>query len=276
MSLTMKSIIGTLLLSFILSMSTGYSQSVLDPKDPPSYPNVRYADLMWMKQVWRRIDLRQKMNHGLYFPERPSNGMQSLYDHLTDAVEDGLITAYSPGVFGDNDMFTDPMTASEFELLLVSIDTVYSDDPLSGTELPNVIRMETRASDIVMYEIKENWFFDRERSVMEVRIEGICPIISVKDELTGEFRGYKKLFWVHFPEARYELANRIAYNRENDVERRSFEEIFHKRIFDSYIVKESNVYNRTIQEYAMGEDALFEAQRVETKIFEMEHDLWSQ
>jgi gliding motility associated protien GldN len=272
----MISLIGTLLLSFILFVPETKSQTVLDPKEPPSYTDVRYADIMWMKSVWRRIDLRQKMNHSLFFPERPSNGMQSLFAHLTEAVNDGLITAYSPGVLGDNDMFTDPMTVLEFETLLVSTDTVYVEDPMTFEETATVIRIETSSSDVVMYEIKENWFFDRERSVMEVRIEGICPIVRVKDELTGEFRGYKKLFWIHFPEARYELANRTSFNRENDIERRSFDEIFQKRIFDSFIVKESNVYNRSIQEYAKGEDALLEARNIETKIFEMEHDLWSQ
>ena len=84
------------------------------------------------------------------------------------------------------------------------------------------------------------------------------------------------MYWIHFPEARYELANRTAFNRENDIERRSFDEIFQKRIFDSFIVKESNVYNKSIQEYAQGEDALLEARNIEAKIFEMEHDLLSQ
>ena len=45
------------------------------------------------------------------------------------------------------------------------------------------------------------------------------------------------------------LANAEVFNRQNDAERRTFDEIFHKRMFNSYIYKESNVYDRTIAEY---------------------------
>ena len=82
----MKSMIGTLLLCFILFVPETKSQTVLDPKEPPSYTDVRFADIMCMKSVWRRIDLRQKMKHSLFFPERPANGMQSLFAHLTDPM----------------------------------------------------------------------------------------------------------------------------------------------------------------------------------------------
>ena len=45
-------------------------------------------------------------------------------------------------------------------------------------------------------------------------------------------------------------------------------------MFNSYIYKESNVYDRRISEYASGLDALYEAERVKMEIFEFEHNLW--
>ena len=38
---------------------------------------------------------------------------------------------------------------------------------------------------------------------------------------------------------------------ENDTERRTFDDVFHKRMFNSYIIKESNVYNRRIEDYKL-------------------------
>jgi len=46
------------------------------------------------------------------------------------------------------------------------------------------------------------------------------------------------------------------------------------RLSGSYIYKESNVYDRNIQEYATGPDGFLESDRIKQKIFETEHDLW--
>jgi hypothetical protein len=45
-------------------------------------------------------------------------------------------------------------------------------------------------------------------------------------------------------------------------------------MFSSYIVKESNVYDRSIQSYARGVDALLESERIKEELFTVEHDLW--
>ena len=100
-------------------------------------------------------------------------------------------------------------------------------------------------------------------------------MIPSTDELTGEFRGTKRLFWIYYPEARYVFVKSEVFNRGNDVERRTYEDVFWKRQFGSYITKESNVYDRSIKEYEMGLDALLEAERIKTEITNMEHDLWS-
>jgi hypothetical protein len=47
------------------------------------------------------------------------------------------------------------------------------------------------------------------------------------------------------------------------------------RMFSSYVIKESNVFDRRISEYASGIDALMESERVRNEIFEKEHDMWS-
>jgi hypothetical protein len=70
------------------------------------------------------------------------------------------------------------------------------------------------------------------------------------------------------------FATEEVYNSKNDAERRTFEDIFWKRQFASYIYKETNVYERKIKDYAVGMDALLESERIKEEIFNMEHDLW--
>lgn len=240
------------------------------------YAPLREADIMWLKRVWRRIDLREKINHPMYFPEKPAQGRKSLFDVIKDAIlNDGTLTAYDPGALGDDDMFTKRMTTDEVRSLLVRQDTTYTEDLYTGEMRPEIVTIEVKSTDVKWYEVKEEWFFDRQRSVMDVRTIGICPMKANKDDLTGEFRGLQKLFWIYYPEARYVFVKSEVFNRSNDVERRTYEDIFWKRQFGSFITKESNVYNRAIAQYKKGLDALLEAERIKTEITNMEHDLWS-
>jgi gliding motility associated protien GldN len=82
------------------------------------------------------------------------------------------------------------------------------------------------------------------------------------------------MFWIYYPEARFSFVSAEVYNKGNDAERRTYEDIFWKRRFSSYIYKETNVYNRRINTYMSGLDALLEAEKIKEDIFNMEHDLW--
>jgi gliding motility associated protien GldN len=128
--------------------------------------------------------------------------------------------------------------------------------------------------DIVQYRIKEDWFFDNERSVLDVRIIGICPVVYAKNA-DGNITGLKELFWLYFPECRYVFQNFFVQSRHNDSQRMSFDDLFWKRMFQSYITKESNLYDRELQNYRAGVDALLESEKIKEKIFTFEHDLWS-
>jgi hypothetical protein len=55
----------------------------------------------------------------------------------------------------------------------------------------------------------------------------------------------------------------------------SWEDLFETRMFESFIYKESNVYDRAIIEYATGVDQLLESDRIKQEMFEFEHDLWT-
>ena len=53
------------------------------------------------------------------------------------------------------------------------------------------------------------------------------------------------MFWVYYPAARQLLANEQAYVVGNDAAVRSWEDVFEARYFNSYIIQESNVLDRT-------------------------------
>ena len=282
----MKKIVFLFILISAISLQDVFSQesTVLDgiyvKEHYPSrrvipYTSLREADVMWNKRVWRRIDLWEKQNHVLYFPIKDfAQGRKNLFEIIQDAVlNEGTITAYSPGsVVAPDDMFTTPLTTEEVKKILTptTSEDVYDEfGEITGTqEVENPIA----ASQVKFYDIKEEWFFDKQRSVMDVRIIGILPMIEVETE-TGE-KALKDLFWIYYPEARYVFANNEVFNRGNDAERRTYEDIFWKRQFASRITKVSNVYERRIADYKSGIDALLESEKLKEEIFNIEHDLW--
>ena len=46
--------------------------------DPVAYAPIRQADVMYYYTVWRTIDLREKVNHPLYFPSETKGTWRSL------------------------------------------------------------------------------------------------------------------------------------------------------------------------------------------------------
>ena len=239
------------------------------------YPALREADVMYVRRIWQDIDLRQKINQLFYFPVDPIEDRKNLFDVIRYALEvEGSLTAYGTGPAGDDDEFRYPYTGTQVDSVLNPTVIIPQFDPVTGEVIGSMEAQTTlNSQDIVRYRLKEDWVWDRQRSQRHVRIIGMAPIIEKKDD-EGNSQGLAPLFWLYYPECRYVFANAECYNYENDAQRRTFEEIFQKRYFSSYIVKETNVFDRSIADYAQGLDALLESERIKDELFTIEHDLW--
>ncbi|MCW3083625.1 MAG: hypothetical protein JWP12_991 [Bacteroidetes bacterium] len=240
---------------------------------PMSYASLREADVMWSKRTWRVLDLREKLNLPLYYPTEPKVCLMSLFDVLKCAILESNLTAYANPAFDDE--FTTPMTREEVRNLLVQWDSTnqVEDANNPGNYITVPLKKEITSESVYQYWIKEDWFFDKQRSVMEARIIGICPLTEKKSE-DGEVVGMKPLFWIYFPDARPYLVRSAVFNRWNDAARMSYDEVFEKRMFSSYVYKESNVYDRTIAQYKTGTEAVLESESIKENIFKYESDLW--
>jgi len=270
-----------------------YVQEHIPTKRVIQYPHLREADVMWSKRVWRTIDLREKLNHPLYYPEEPLADRMSLFDVIKYGVfEEGSLTIYDlTADFDDkfrfpvkpeNGNINDPAfrklldeffgTVSQVARLDPETDEFVYDD--AGDQIYDSVAEAYTSRDIIRYEIKEDWFFDKQRSVMDVRIIGISPVVYFRNEETGDIMGPKNLFWLYFPECRYVFQNFFVYNTSNDAMRMSFDDLFWKRQFSSYIHKETNVFDRTVNPSWDGLDALLESEKIKQEMFKIEHDVW--
>lgn len=251
-----------------------YTRETISGRLPVPYVAVREADVMWSKQIWRIIDLRQKANHLLYFPTTCMQDRVSFVQRLVRAVKYNEISAYDPDN-GDDNAFTARFSYEQV------IQKFGAEDHLEKIELEGGVQVDTLIKGSIKWEnvkqllVREEWFFDKQHSTFKVRVIGVCPLLLKLDEGTGEL-ALSKLFWVYYPEARNVLANTDVFNSHNDAQRQSFDDIFFKRKFDSYIMRESNLYdNRLINEYTFGGvQNMQESDRIKSDLFKVEHDLW--
>jgi len=235
--------------------------------------------------------LRQKINHPFYYPE--NNGIvgaaitgdrKSLIDVIYSAIKEGSITAYGNAVYDDE--FRQEMSQDEIKKIggakeeiieVIDWDAVAEGADPEEAKTTKLNKIPFNRNSIKKWRLKEEWFFDKQRSVMDVRIIGLAPLQEDRDEVNPKIKlgTFSPLFWVYFPEARKVLINAEVFNLvKNNAERRTYDDIFWKRMFGSTITKESSVMDRKINEYMVGLDALLEAERIKAEIFNIEHDFW--
>ncbi|MCL2041286.1 MAG: gliding motility protein GldN [Bacteroidales bacterium] len=260
-------------------------------RQPVALAAVNESDVMFERIIWRRIELKEKINQKFYYPgaetpERQSlasvlfNSMQQVsvydddYDEPTGPNFKGtpFEGAYTLIAYEDDD-FTRPYhNIEDIPIFGVRTSLTGITDSL-GRQTFDTLRIEPR--DVLSYMLKEVWFFDKKRSQWDVRILGICPEYRIKKSI-GErpYENYEQNVWFYFPQARYYLCNKVCYNPHNDLEQWTYDDAFMMRMFNSYIVKESNLQNRMVSEYTKGVDAIIESERIKKELIDFESYLW--
>ncbi|WP_345948565.1 MULTISPECIES: gliding motility protein GldN [unclassified Mucilaginibacter] len=233
------------------------------------YANLREADVVYSKRVWRELDLREKMNQYLGSPKA------RLIDVLMEAVDAGELTAYDPNPSKDDpngDGFAVPLTPGKAKARLADSAVVDQFDA-QGNKIGSKLQAgDFNPDSVIRFRIKEDWVFDRQRSIFEPRIIGIAPLMKIK--AAGIDTDFQPVFWIYFPEARQVLASKEAVSRNNDATGLSFDDVFMKRLFASVIVKVSNQKDERIKDYAQGIDKLYESEKVKKSLMDWELGLW--
>lgn len=252
-----------------------YQREDVHKRKPTSLPYIREADVMWRKKVWRIIDLREKMNQPLYFPTKEIDGRFNFVNLLLQGIKDGKLTAYDAK---SDDEFKVPMTYEQVKEAFGATTRTRKVRNVDTGELEDkVVQGEIRSDEVKQFMLKEEWIFDKQTSTMNVRIIGICPIQEFyrDDDVSMQDVKRRQVFWIYYPEARELMAANEVFNAQNTARNLSYDDLLLKRKFNSYIVKEENIYNnRAISDYMGSKDAMLESRRIENTIFDYEQNLW--
>jgi len=283
----------------------GKSTGVMDPVRPPvdgvykkihinkytpmGYAPLREADVMWSQLIWSVIDLREKMNHPLYFPTDSKGNWKSLMQAILDATTDTSEANPSPLRVYDDEYVSIPYTVQGIKANMGNTNVVPIVDDYGEETGQKIVFIPWGAKEVYQYILKDQYFIDKQRSVEEPRLMVVCPMFWYVSTATYQSSGdqesdmgavggrkWRKFGFMYFPEMRKMLATTEVFNPQNNAQRRTYDDVFMQRHFSSFIKAEENVHdNRGIDEYIVnGMDQRLEADRIKETIRVREHEMW--
>lgn len=234
------------------------------------YADVREEDVYYSKRVWREIDLRDTINSVL----KAENA--KLIDVLMEAITNEELTAYSSKdtvagkILEDNDSFKIALTAQQALQNMRGV-TEGTPDATTGKIAEPTLK-KLRSDEFQKYRIKEDWILDTKRSIFEPRIVGLAPMKMVEGN-------WQPVFWIYYDDARELLTKKKLMNPGNDASVLTFDDFFVRRLFSSYIVKETNPGNKNITDMLGLTDPkdprkLYESEKIKKSIADFEQSLW--
>ncbi|MCX3265778.1 type IX secretion system ring subunit PorN/GldN [Pedobacter agri] len=239
-----------------------YARRDIDSTEMVPLAEVRDEDVFYAKRIWREIDLRDTVNSALKSPK------SRLIDVLLSAIKSEELTAYAPidSVLNEDDAFNTPMTADSARMAAAG--TVEVTDAKAGTV--KTVANDLNPESFLKFRIKEDWIFDVKRSIFEPRIVGIAPM-----KYNEVSKQWQPVFWVYYPEAREILTKKRLINTNNDASSLSFDDFFIRRLFSSYIVKESNPGDNKLRDIITDpRQRLYESERIKKSVLDYEQGLW--
>lgn len=157
------------------------------PLQPLDEEYIHYSSLFW-----RVIDLREKMNLPLYFPTEPKGNWKSFAKIIWDVVDSNENNPMPVRIY-TTEYFDIPLSNEEFKSkfsIEPIVQLLWLTDPETGEQVfdeetgepiaigDTTIMQFADPKDIMQYDIKELYYVDNQRSMLDVRIMGICPVLQ--------------------------------------------------------------------------------------------------
>lgn len=258
-----------------------YTETLVGEQEPTPYPYLRESDVVWATTIWKSIDLNEAFNQFIYFPIDSFfvEGRTNLANLLWNAIVADEIPIFEDDELKiplDNAVFVKGYTKADTIMLEIG----YADD--DEEEYTTVIRPKFfESEEIYRFALREVWFIGKADSRLDSRRIALAPMKESSFELGNSGiiinNGIIPIFWVPMQNmaVRRLLARNTAYpNKWNTVGQPSWDMIFLSQYYQAYITRESNVYNRRIDQYLTGEDAILESEAIEAKVFDIGDDMW--
>ncbi len=291
----------------LMSFGAFAQETSLNPNPNSAHP-IDEADIQYRAQIWRRMDLNEKINQP-FFAEN-----NQISKFLIDGVKAGVLIPYS------NDSLNTKLSLEQFldrlklkgklengGLTAEEIAAGFGGDakpaaaPATGgvaddgwgTKKAETNKAEKPVADdfdkgpivagveyyipkqLSILEIKEDAIIDRKRSRLYFDIQAITLKIPASqsdaglEDIVASFR-FKDVykFFKSNP-------NCIWFNSTNEMQHRNMADAFDLRFFSARIIKKGNAANKDIfDQFGDGREALKKSQKLEQQLQDKEAEMW--
>lgn len=245
--------------------------------------NHRADDVVWRRTVYRVIDMRFKQNYQLYFPSRPTDEYRSLFNVMLNAIVDG-VNVYRRNPRDIRPMFEEKLSGSELSHVFAYDEDPYNNlievDTITDQRSINMNQYMQYVKNQLKFLIQEEVFFDKHTSRLYSKIIAIAPMYALQpdnneDRNTMAYFRNSVLCWIAFDELRPYLVKQYVIGNGNDSERLTYDDFFSQKLYESYLLGDSNMYSRMLLDYLANEGKLKKEQkRIEKELMDFEQDLW--
>jgi len=260
-------------LPMVKDSDDGYYKSIVMTNAKP-FPihDVNPNNIRFYHRYWRDILLKDPRNHKFSTPG------STLIEALLKGVKDKKVVPYDPtGGTAENtggDAFVQPMS---YDQLMGKMRDTATIDILDkdGNKIGSRRQLNDFSPDKVAgYRIKEDYYFDKQRSKFESRMIGIAPLITLR--LTnGDTIGTQPVCWFKFNECRKIFATMDVSDPEKNLYDVSMDDMFVQRQFNSKIIEESNPLGQRIEDYIKDPaDRDKESARIEKKLADYKKNIF--
>lgn len=211
------------------------------------------ADLVWMREVYRQINLEKEVNAPLYFPEDVVDGQENLFRLIFRLVVDGKVPAYE--YLDGREIFTDKYLIKPGEML--DRFGIYYTKGRGDSFM--VEESDVPTNQVLNYYILERWEFDKRTNRTKTRVMAICPVLNRIGDFGGETR--YPMFWVKFDVLRPFLAQQYVFlTDDNNLAQHSLDDFFMLGMYQGDIYKTKNLRNLSMNQMFPDQEDLKAAQ----------------
>lgn len=231
------------------------------------------ADLTYMREIYRKLDLTKPENAVLSYPEDITDGHENLFRIIFRLVTDGSVPAYEyldgKEVFSDRYLVKVPEMLERFG--------IYAQTEKGSSSRTNKIvidEADVPSSQVLSYYIIEKWEFDRRSNRMKTRVEAICPVLTRTGDYGDEAR--YPMFWVKFDALRPYLAREYVFlSDDNNLPTHTLDDYFNLALYDGEIYKTRNHRNLSMAQMFPDEDDRKRAQdSIDNRLRSYGKNLW--
>lgn len=246
---------------------TDRMQSFFENKEPHD------ADLAYMREIYRQIDLTNEANTPLYYPEDVTDGQENLFRLILRLVVEDRIPAYE--YLDGREVFSDQYKVKVGDML-DRFDIYYTKGNGSTEKNPKyeIAEADVPTAQVLNYYIIEKWEFDRRSNSMKTRVEAICPVLNKIGDFGGETR--YPMFWVKFDALRPWLAQQYIFlTDDNNLPQYSLDDYFNLGMYKGDIYKTKNLRNLSmVQMFPDDDDRKAAQDSIDRRLRSFGKNLW--